>query len=123
MTICAPIVSRSLQATTPVGTTMRQEAMYTTMGMQMRLVSVLPDMQAAHNTHRGGGDSVPSHGAEPGDACGYCNLVMPLPLVVVLLLGLLAASLPAPVFRQRTCTSRALRNLRSLGAQAPPFAL
>lgn len=63
---------------------------------------------------------VPPHMDE---ACAYCTLATPLPLVLLLLFALLlapATSLPA---RFSPFSPRPRRNLRGLGSQAPPVLL
>lgn len=53
-------------------------------------------------------------------ACGYCVLATPLPLVL-LLAGLLVLLRPQPpVVRRYLRRLRSPRNVRGLGAQAPP---
>jgi hypothetical protein len=97
---------------------MRLVELCTASGMQTRL---LPAMPSALGERGGGHPGQPD--PHPGDACGYCALAVPPPLV------LLSARLPwvtaavAPVFRRYTPASRSLRNLRGLGAQAPPLPL
>ena len=117
----APTISRSL-ATLPDanGAVLRALQMCTTAGLQTRLIAPLLGRDAAGF----GGDEHPApHPHEPGDACGYCSLVTPLPLLLLLLFGLLALPPVAPLFRRRTHAQRMLRNLRGLGAQGPPLPL
>jgi hypothetical protein len=117
----APTISRSL-ATLPDanGAVLRALQMCTSAGLQTRLIAPLLGSDAAGF----GGDEHPApHPHEPGDACGYCSLVTPLPLLLLLLCGLLALPPIAPLFRRRTHAPRTPRNLRGLGAQGPPLTL
>lgn len=57
------------------------------------------------------------------EACGYCVLATPLPLVVLLVCLLALWPARAPVARTYRVFARPVRNLRGLGAQAPPLAL
>ena len=117
----APTISRSL-ATLPDanGAVLRALQMCTTVGLQTRLIAPLLGSDVAGFA----GDEHPApHPHEPGDACGYCSLVTPLPLLLLLLCGLLALPPVAPLFRRRTHAQRTLRNLRGLGAQGPPLTL
>lgn len=117
----APTVSRTLQApAAPGGAVMRLVEMCTAAGMQARL---LPAMPAAPGGHDGG---QPTNHPDPhaaGDACGYCSLTVPPPVLLLLACMLLALLPAAPSFRFRAFVPRSLRNLRGLGAQAPPLAL
>lgn len=117
----APTISRSL-ATLPDanGAVLRALQMCTTAGLQTRLIAPLLGSDVAGFA----GDEHPApHPHEPGDACGYCSLVTPLPLLLLLLCGLLALPPVAPPFRHRIVARRTLRNLRGLGAQGPPLSL
>lgn len=116
----APTLSRTLQASAaPGGAVVRLVELCTAAGMQMRL---LPAMPAAPAGHDGGqpGQPAPHDG---GDACGYCSLTVPPPVVLLLACLLLLLVPVAPVFRPHFFLPRFLRNLRGLGAQAPPLAL
>ncbi|MCL7713573.1 DUF2946 family protein [Stenotrophomonas mori] len=88
--------------------------MCTAAGLQTQLVSSLSGDMHGHDAA-----SMPQH--HDDDAlCEYCSVVMPLPLLLLLLCGLLALSPVAPAFRPRLAVPRLFRNQRSLGAQAPP---
>ena len=118
----APTISRTLASgADPNGPVLRVLQMCTTAGLQVQsIASFLGDDVAGF----GGADDHPApHPHEPGDACGYCSLVTPLPLLLLLLCGLLALSPVAPLFRHRIVARRTLRNLRGLGAQGPPLPL
>ena len=117
----APTISRTLASgADPNGPVIRALQMCTSGGLQTQLIaSFLGDDAVGF-----GGDEHPApHPHEPGDACGYCSLVTPLPLLLLLLCGLLALPPMAPLFRRRTHAQRMLRNLRGLGAQGPPLTL
>jgi hypothetical protein len=117
----APTISRTLASgADPNGPVLRLLQMCTTAGLQVQsLASFLGDDVAGF-----AGDEHPApHPHEPGDACGYCSLVTPLPLLLLLLCGLLALPPVAPLFRHRIVARRTLRNLRGLGAQGPPLPL
>lgn len=115
----APTVSRALQdgGGAPAGPVMQALQMCTSGGLQVRAAS--PWTPGASQS--GGGEPAHAHGG--GDACGYCSIVVPLPLLLVLLCGLLLPLPQAPVFRSRVVRPRLLRNARGLGAQAPPLVL
>ena len=117
----APTISRTLASgADPNGSVMRALQMCTSAGLQVQsIASFLGDDVAGFG---GGGHPAP-HPHEPGDACGYCSLVTPLPLLLLLLCGLPALLPAAPLFRRRTHAQRMLRNLRGLGAQGPPLPL
>lgn len=116
----APTVSRALQegGGAPAGPVMQALQMCTSSGLQVRAVS--PWTLGASQSD-GGAPAAHAHGG--GDACGYCSIVVPLPLLVLLLCGLLLPLPRAPAFRSRVVRARFLRNARSLGAQAPPLVL
>ena len=117
----APTISRTLASgADPNGPVIRALQMCTSGGLQTQLIaSFLGDDAVGF-----GGDEHPApHPHEPGDACGYCSLVTPLPLLLLLLCGLLALLPVAPLFRHRIVARRSLRNLRGLGAQGPPLTL
>lgn len=57
------------------------------------------------------------------EACSYCVLVPPLPLVLALLLALLLYPVLAPAIWLSSLVPQAPRNLRGLGARAPPIFL
>lgn len=117
----APSISRTLVSNVDADNPLLQALqMCTTSGLQTRLIAPLLGDDVAGF----GGDEHPTpHPHESGDACGYCSLVTPLPLLLLLLCGLLALPPVAPLFRRRTHVQRTLRNLRGLGAQAPPLPL
>lgn len=70
--------------------------------------------------HDSGNHDGGNHDGGIGDACGYCTLGTPLPLLL-LLFCLLAYCPPPPLLRRHyRSLPRALRNMRGLGAQAPP---
>ena len=117
----APTISRTLASgADPNGPVLRVLQMCTTAGLQVQSIASFLDGDVAGF----GGDEHPApHPHEPGDACGYCSLVTPLPLLLLLLCGLLALPPVAPFFRRRTHAQRMLRNLRGLGAQGPPLPL
>ena len=124
LTVFAPIVSRALQAhsTTAVGA-LQEMALCTTEGLQTRLVALLPGASIGHGGHHGGADPMGHGGGDPGDACGYCSLVVPQVLLLALLLGLLPLALAAPSARLGGIAPRPWRNARGLGSQAPPITL
>lgn len=111
LAVSAPTVSRVLAATVAKAMPILTD-MCTTAGAQRMDVS----------TH-GAGAEAPAHPRAGLDqVCGYCVLVTPLP-VALLLLGMLALRPPnAPVARRYAAIFRLPRNLRGLGAQAPPVA-
>lgn len=115
----APAVSQVLikqhQAPHPA---MQVVEMCTTFGLQTQLVATL---FANMGDHDHAGASMPQQHADDGALCDYCNMVMPLPLLLLLLCGLLTLSPVAPAFRQRIAFLRPFRNQRGLGAQAPPL--
>ena len=117
----APTISRTLASgSDPNSLVLRALQMCTTGGLQTQLIaSFLGDDAAGFS----GDDHPAPHPHEPGDACGYCSLVTPLPLLLLLLCGLLALPPIAPLFRRRTHAPRTPRNLRGLGAQGPPLPL
>ena len=117
----APTISRTLASgADPNGPVLRVLQMCTTAGLQVQSIASFLDGDVAGF----GGDEHPApHPHEPGDACGYCSLASPLPLLLLLLCGLLALPPVAPFFRRRTHAQRMLRNLRGLGAQGPPLTL
>lgn len=113
----APTVSRGLQASVAPGSAvMRLVELCTSAGMQTRLLPAIPAGQVGH------GDGQPNQ-PDPHDgtdACGYCSLTVPPPVVLLLACVLLLPLPVAPAFRFRVFLPRSLRNLRGLGAQAPP---
>lgn len=117
----APTISRTLAgADDGSGAMLRALQMCTTSGLQTRLIAPLLGDDAVGF---GGDDHPAPHPHESGDACGYCSLVTPLPLLLLLICGLLALQPVAPLFRRRTHAPLMLRNLRGLGAQGPPLPL
>lgn len=117
----APTVSRTLPASAaPGGAVMRLVELCTTTGMQVRLLPAQPTTPAGHDGGQPAGQPDPHAG---GDACGYCSLTVPPPVLLLLACALLALLPAAPAFRVRCVLPRSLRNLRGLGAQAPPLAL
>lgn len=124
LTVFAPIVSRAMQAysTTAAGA-LQEVALCTTEGLQTRLVALLPGASSGHGSHHDGADPVGHGGGDPGDACGYCSLVVPQVLLLALLIGLLAFAPTAPLTQRRGITPRPWRNARGLGSQAPPITL
>lgn len=113
----APTVSRTLAAGAD-GPAARAVQMCTMTGLQTKVLTALSIVGGAMHHDRGDPATTPH---DDGDACGYCSLVVPLPVLLVLLSGLLLPLLPAPVFHSRIVPVRVLRNLRGLGAQAPPL--
>jgi hypothetical protein len=106
-----PMVSRVLATTAQAGPILME--MCTTAGRQ--LIDVSPFIPAAEQS------------VQPptvmSDACGYCMLATPLPLVL-LVLGLLGlVPTRPPVVRYYRLFLPLPRNLRGLGSQAPPRAL
>lgn len=94
---------------------MQAVEMCTTLGLQTKQVTALFG-------GIGDRDFLPMPQSHADDAlCDYCSMVMPLPLLLLLLCGLLALLPVAPAFRQRIALPRLFRNQRSLGAQAPPL--
>lgn len=69
------------------------------------------------------GDPAPSPAAAMDEACAYCVLVPPLPVVLALLLALLLYPSLAPAPWLHALFPQSPRNLRGLGARAPPVPL
>lgn len=117
----APTISRSLQADAGSADSMLVATqMCTTAGLQTKLLTAfLPGA----SDEQGNGDHPASdhHGA--GDACGYCSMVMPIPVLLLSLQALFPLSPVAPDFNVHASFPCTLRNLRGLGAQAPPRSL
>ncbi|MGY1409838.1 DUF2946 family protein [Luteimonas sp. A611] len=108
--MAAPAVSRVLAASMPDGALILME-MCTKAGM--KLIDVSPfvgDVEQPAN--------LPS---ADDDACGYCALTTPAPLVLALLFALLLWAAQLPALRGCTRIARPLRNLRGLGSQGPPL--
>jgi len=114
----APTVSRTLASTDISGHVKQAIQICTMAGLQTKVVAALWDDQPGDQGERA---PIP-HPHEPGDACGYCSLVTPFPVVLVLLCGLLLLAPVAPAFLVRVAGPRAYRNRRGLGAQGPPVA-
>ena len=55
------------------------------------------------------------------ESCGYCVLVPPLLVVLLVLCALALAPAIPPAVRCTPALPRSLRNLRGLGSQAPPL--
>lgn len=107
-----PTVSRILMATVPQAAPLLME-MCTTGGRQLVDVSAFS----------AGGESPAAPATMMDEACGYCVLATPLPLVL-LLFCLLALRPPAAPRERRYAAPRpCARNLRGLGSQAPPLVL
>ncbi|HRN61764.1 MAG TPA: DUF2946 family protein [Luteimonas sp.] len=107
-----PTVSRALSVLLPQSVPVWME-MCTTAGTQ--LVDVSPFL---------GEQSPPQPQTGAVDACDYCVLATPLPLVLALLaVCLLAPASRLPRLRATVPLLRSPRNLRGLGSQAPPLAL
>ncbi|MEF9979457.1 MAG: DUF2946 family protein, partial [Thermomonas sp.] len=77
----APGISRTLASNVDADNPVLQALqMCTTSGLQTRLVAPLLGDEVAGF----GGDEHPApHPHEAGDACGYCSLVTPLPLLLL----------------------------------------
>lgn len=107
-----PTVSRVLMATAPKAVPLLME-ICTMAGRQ--LIDVSPFVAAEESP------------AQPSmvmmDACGYCVLATPLPLVLLLFCLLVLFPIRPPVVRDYLACLRWPRNARGLGSQAPPLAL
>ncbi|WP_111267339.1 DUF2946 family protein [Marilutibacter maris] len=85
--------------------------------------SMVADARTGQDDRNAGDHDSGNHDGGIGDACGYCTLGTPLPLLL-LLFCLLAYCPPPPLLRRHyRSLPRALRNMRGLGAQAPPLTL
>lgn len=109
-----PTVSRVVASGTSGAAAVFME-MCTPAGRQMVDVSALLWKQ--------GEPAPPPPAAAMDEACAYCVLAPPLPLVLALLLALLLYLPQVPAVRFLSPFQQSPRNLRGLGARAPPIAL
>lgn len=112
LTVAAPTISRALVATGAKVAPILME-MCTIAGT--KLVDVSP--------YIAGEDPVRPMTSVMDDACGYCVLATPLPLVLLLLCLLGLRPPRTSTFRLYTALLPSPRNTRGLGSQAPPLAL
>lgn len=108
-----PTVSRVLAASAPRGAPVLME-MCTVAGTKLIDVSSFLGVDDA--------EPAPATTAM-ADACGYCTLATPPPILLALLFLSLLWTPRAPATRVRTRVLKPLRNARGLGSQAPPIAL
>lgn len=111
LAVAAPTISRTLVATGAKVAPILME-MCTTAGNQ--LVDVSPFIA---------GEEPARPMTAMDEACGYCVLATPLPLVLLLLCLLGLRPPRVSTFGLYTALLRSPRNTRGLGAQAPPLAL
>lgn len=107
-----PTVSRVVASSGP-GTAPLLMEMCTPAGRMMMDVSLL----------LADGDGAPPPSTAMDDACAYCVLSPPLPLLLALLVALLLHPAVAPAPRRCFLLPQPPRNLRGLGARAPPIPL
>jgi hypothetical protein len=112
LSIVAPTASRVIAATASKAAPILME-LCTTAGRQMLDVSPFIALEET--------PAQPS--METVDACGYCVLATPLPLVLLLFCLLALLPVRPPVVRYYLALLRSSRNTRGLGSQAPPLAL
>lgn len=111
LTVAVPTASRVISTLAPTLAPVLME-MCTTAGLQVRDVSaVLP------------GDEPAPPPVAPMDACDYCVLSAPPPLLLLALLLLALLPVRTPIAGRRLALPRPPRNLRGLGSQAPPLPL
>ncbi len=107
----APAAGRAVMATASKAVPVLME-ICTASGMKM--IDVAPFL----------GESEPASPAVPlhlDEACAYCTLATPLPLLLLLLFALLLRPVPSLLARLHLFSPHPLRNLRGLGSQAPPI--
>lgn len=109
-----PTVSRAVASAVPGAVPLLME-MCTPAGRKMMDVSrLVADW----------GEPAPAPPAAAMDeACAYCVLAPPLPLLLALVLALLLYPALAPACWRRAPLPQSPRNLRGLGARAPPVPL
>ncbi|WP_442683735.1 DUF2946 domain-containing protein [Stenotrophomonas sp. JC08] len=111
LTVVAPTVSRVLMTTVSKTSPILME-MCSTVGLKTIDVSALIGSEESVRPMM-----------VMDDACGYCVLATPLPLVLALLVALLLRPPQAPALHFFSLRLRTPRNMRGLGSQAPPRAL
>ena len=117
----APTISRSLESNDGLagnGSMLMAIRICTTAGLQTKLLTLVLPGASAEQSNVDDPASDP-YGAD--DACVYCSMITPIP--VLLLHGLLPLNPVAPDFSVHVTGLHTLRNRRGLGAQAPPLFL
>ncbi|MDQ2701297.1 MAG: DUF2946 family protein [Pseudomonadota bacterium] len=105
----APAVSRTLAAAPAAHGTETTVAVELCTATGLRTILVADHHEETGTPH------------DPDEACDYCSLVVPPPVALLLVRDLILPLPATPAFRQRIAAGHAFRNMRGLGAQAPPM--